>query len=174
MPCGLTRGRTRRGPASARRPSRLVQRYLNGVTPLASRASNAGRRRAAAASARGPWPRGLTSGPLGRPRSRSRTFPPPDPEPTRHSCQSVKAKGQKGGRLTAASLIVGQRQVACSHSSETAHRSHLSQTLRPKLTLGGQRFSRLHVPPPDPRRVHNSVSLSRAVASWRWLVHAIG
>jgi len=45
--CRLTRGRTRRGPASARRPSRLVQRYLRGVTPPASRASNAGRRRAA-------------------------------------------------------------------------------------------------------------------------------
>jgi len=41
--CGrLTRGRTRRGPASARRPSRLVQRYLNGVTPPASRASKCG------------------------------------------------------------------------------------------------------------------------------------
>ena len=63
----LTRGRTRRGPASARRPSRLLQRHLNGVTPPASRASNAGRRRAAAASARGPWPRGLTSRPLARP-----------------------------------------------------------------------------------------------------------
>jgi len=66
---GLTRGRTRRGPASARRPSRLVRRYLSGVTPPASRASNAGKRRAATASARGPWPRGLTSGPLGRHRS---------------------------------------------------------------------------------------------------------
>jgi len=43
----LTRGRTRRGPASVRRPSRLVQRNLHGVTPPASRASNAGKRRAA-------------------------------------------------------------------------------------------------------------------------------
>jgi len=33
----LTRGRTRRGPASARRPSRLVQRYLDGGTPPAAR-----------------------------------------------------------------------------------------------------------------------------------------
>jgi hypothetical protein len=44
---GLTRRRSWRGPASARRPSRLGQRSLRGVTPPASRASNAGKRRAA-------------------------------------------------------------------------------------------------------------------------------
>ena len=80
------RGRTRRGPASVRRPSRLVQRNLHGVTPPASRASNAGMRRAAAASARGPWPRGLTSPPLGA--------------------------RNKGGRLTAADMDPGRRQFA--------------------------------------------------------------
>jgi hypothetical protein len=44
---GLTIRRSWHGPASARRPSHLAQRNLNGVTPPASRASNAGRRRAA-------------------------------------------------------------------------------------------------------------------------------
>src|SRR3954452_21631935 len=43
----LTRRRSRRGPDSVRRPSRLFQRYLSGVTPSAPRTSNAGRRRAA-------------------------------------------------------------------------------------------------------------------------------
>jgi hypothetical protein len=39
----------------------------DGVTPPASRASHAGRRRAASASARGPWPRSLACWPLARP-----------------------------------------------------------------------------------------------------------
>jgi len=43
----LTRRRSWRGPASVRRPSRLAQRYVGGVTPPASRASHASRRRAA-------------------------------------------------------------------------------------------------------------------------------
>jgi hypothetical protein len=45
---GLTSRRSRRGPASVRRPSRLEQRQRDGVTPPASRASHAGRRRTAA------------------------------------------------------------------------------------------------------------------------------
>ena len=81
----LTRGRTRRGPASARRPSRLVQRNLGGVTPPASRASNAGMQRAALPQPRGPWPRGLTSTPLGRHRSsRLHSSPPPGPQRIAH------------------------------------------------------------------------------------------
>jgi hypothetical protein len=60
-----TSRRSWRGPASVRRPSRLVQRNLRGVTPPASRASHAGRRRAASASARRPWPRSLAPDPLG-------------------------------------------------------------------------------------------------------------
>jgi len=63
----LTRRRSRRGPASIRRPSRLEQRQLHGVTRSASRTSNAGRPRAASASARGPWPRSLAPSPLGGP-----------------------------------------------------------------------------------------------------------
>jgi len=44
---GPTRRRSRRGPASVRRPSRLERRQRDGVTPPASRDSHAGRRRAA-------------------------------------------------------------------------------------------------------------------------------
>jgi len=62
---GLTRRRSWRGPTSVRRPSRLCQRQRDGVTPPASRASHAGRRRAASASGRGPWPRSLAPSPLG-------------------------------------------------------------------------------------------------------------
>jgi hypothetical protein len=44
-----------------------VRRKRDGVTRPASRASHAGRPRAALASGRGPWPCSLASGPLGRP-----------------------------------------------------------------------------------------------------------
>src|SRR4051794_30770304 len=47
-----------------------LSQNLNGVTPPASRASHAGRRRAALPQPRGPWPRSLTSDPLGGPSSR--------------------------------------------------------------------------------------------------------
>ena len=50
-------------PASARRPSRLLPRQRGGVTQVAFRSRrrvvSRGTRRAAAASARRPWPRGL-------------------------------------------------------------------------------------------------------------------
>jgi death-on-curing protein len=61
----LTRARSWHGPASARRPSRLVKARHHGGTRLSSRASNAGKPRAAPASARGPWPCSLTAGSLG-------------------------------------------------------------------------------------------------------------
>jgi len=75
----LTRRRSWHGPAPARRPSRLVQRNLRGVTPPASRASHAGMRRAALPWPSGPWPRSLTSDPLGGHRLRRLTFPRPNP-----------------------------------------------------------------------------------------------
>jgi len=63
---GLTRPRSRRGPASARRPSRLVKSNHHGGARPASRDSHAGRPCAALASGRGPWPRSLGPSPLGR------------------------------------------------------------------------------------------------------------
>jgi hypothetical protein len=56
----LTTARSWHGPASVRRPSRLLYRQRGGVTPVADRVAlpqlNRGNRRAALASARGPWP----------------------------------------------------------------------------------------------------------------------
>ena len=61
----LTRRRSWRGPASVRRPSRLVRIKPDGAARPASRDSHACTPSAALASARGPWPRSLASDPLG-------------------------------------------------------------------------------------------------------------
>ena len=59
-----TRGRSWHGPASARRPSRLGTSKTHGVTRRAFARLTCSAPRDALASARGPWPCSLTTGPL--------------------------------------------------------------------------------------------------------------
>ena len=113
--CGLTRRRSCRGPASVRQPSCLVQRKRDGVTPPASRASHAGRRRAASASARGPWPRSLAPSPLGRPSPYGRRLPPPArlswsrSAPSEHPSLLLSAENAGPLRGQTTRVLIGRR-----------------------------------------------------------------
>jgi len=146
---GLTRRRSWRGPASARRPSRLVQRNLHGVTPSASRTSHASSPRAALPWPRGPWPCSLTSDPLGRPRlSRPHLFPRPPGQLTNYLLEGQSwALGQRAPRYCG--LTVVSSNVYCAGIPLAAPRGERSGAttlpLRPPCQFT---HSPLHIRPP--------------------------
>jgi len=109
---------------------------VGGVTPPASCTSHAGRRRAAAASARGPWPRSLTSDPVGRPQTRSRMFPPPDPQHSIYAFKTTAGRQRRpphGGNvecwpkatLPVCRLLAGQMQLQPAYIQSRLGRHHL-------------------------------------------------
>jgi hypothetical protein len=97
---GLTRGRSWHGPASARRPSRLVKSKPHGVTRRAFARLKCGAPRAALTSARGPWPCSLTTDPLARPRISQPHFSPARPVPIP---DDLCRQGRPGTEYTAGS-----------------------------------------------------------------------